>query len=81
MPQASSLLTGLLAERIDICFQHVPPRQRRCTMAHLHSIYMEKGCFDARFSLESMGLYLSFLGEDVANEMGLAILVGTVSDN
>ncbi|KAH6903617.1 hypothetical protein BKA70DRAFT_1300420 [Coprinopsis sp. MPI-PUGE-AT-0042] len=61
----------------------MPPRirrQRRCTMAHLQYI-MRKECFDAQFSLDSMDLFLSFLDEDIANEMGRSVLDGTVRDN
>lgn len=49
-------------------------------MAHLQAI-VAKECFDTQFSLDSMDLYLSFLGEDIANEMGRAILAGTIRDN
>ncbi|KAH6901684.1 hypothetical protein BKA70DRAFT_1308352 [Coprinopsis sp. MPI-PUGE-AT-0042] len=48
-------------------------RQRRCTLPQLQHI-LEQECSGGRFSMSSLDIFISFLDEEVANEMGASII-------
>ncbi|KAH6903616.1 hypothetical protein BKA70DRAFT_1300419 [Coprinopsis sp. MPI-PUGE-AT-0042] len=48
-------------------------RQRRCTLPQLQHI-LEQECSGGRFSMNSLDIFISFLDEEVANEMGASII-------